>query len=384
MFVSEAIQKKYEQRLRDYTDSVCMREPEHLIVGVNYHTAQFAWAKASVQKCVYDANYYVESCVPFYGAYDIDLLTIPLINPLEAIWILGRNTFFVSSDGYTVQYKEDVPMLENEYEALIADPMKFITSTLLPRKFPHLAEDHDASYNLLRAVAEAYRRHSKANSMYGAAAKERYGILGYNGGKVYIPFDVLMDRIRGVKNVLVDIRRQPDNVIRACEALMPYYLRPMAGLCQPVPHGFLTLHAPMFLNRKQFEKFYWPGMREMLMYAYNKGSMTWVQFQGPCAHILDYFMELPKGSVIINLEKEDPIEVKKKYGSHIVLQAGVPMAWYRGRSKAECVDYAKRICEECAPGGGFVFGIDSAGLSEGDLCQENMNAVFQAVHDYRK
>lgn len=384
MFVNEEVAKKHDQRLKDYTDAVCMREPEHLIVGVNYHTAQFAWAKAPVQKCVYDSRYYVDSCVPFYGAYDIDLVTIPLINPLEAIWILGRDTFFISSDGYTVQYREDVPMKGDEYDQLIADPMGFITGTLLPRKFPHLAENHDASYNLLRATAEAFQRHRKANGMYIEEAKNRYGIISYNGGKQYVPFDVLLDRIRGVKDTLVDIRRQPDKVIAACEALSPYYLRPIAGLKQPVPHGFLTLHAPMFLNRKQFEKFYWPGLKETIMHAYNKGSMSWVQFQGDCAHILDYFMELPKGSVIVNLEKEDPIEVKKKYGHHIAIQAGVPMAWYRGRSKEECVDYAKRIIEECAPGGGFVFGIDSAGLSEGDLCQDKMNAVFQVVHDYRK
>lgn len=384
MFVNEAVQKKYEQRLKDYTDAVCMREPEHLLVGVNYHSAQFAWAKASVERCVYDTDYYVNSLVPFYEAYDIDLLTIPLVNALGSIWILGRDTFFVSSDGYTVQYKEDVPMRADEYPALIADPMGFITGTLLPRKFPHLMEGHEASYHLLRAVAESFLRFRDANARYGAAAKDRYGILGYNGGKVYIPFDVIMDRIRGVKDTLLDIRRQPDNVIRACQALMPYYLQPMSALCQPVPHGFLTLHAPMFLNRKQFEKFYWPGMREMIMYAYNKGSLTWVQFQGHCDHILDYFLELPKGSVIINLEKEDPIQVKKKYGHHLAIEAGVPMGWYRSHTKEECVDLAKRICEECAPGGGFVFGIDSAGLSAGDLCEENMNAVFQVVHDYGK
>lgn len=383
MFANEEVQRKYEERLQNYTDAVCMREPKRLTVGANYHTAQIAWANTNVKKCVYDGDFYAETCSDFYRDYDIDLLTIPLINPLEAIWILGRDTYFVSKDGITVQYRENAPMKSDEYDQLIENPMEFITGVLFPRKFPHLNEGRYESYELLRAASEAFIRHRKAMAKYGALAKYKYGILGYNGGKVYIPFDVIMDRLRGVANTMIDIRRQPEKVIKACEALMPIYLKPMANLSKPVPHGFCTLHAPMFLNRQQFEKFFWPGMKEMILYAYNKGSLTWIQLQGHCEHILDYFLEVPKGSVILNLEKEDPIKVKKKYGHHIIIEAGIPLSWYRYKSKQECLDLAKRIIEECAPGGGFIYGMESGALSAGDLCKENMNAVFQLVHDYR-
>ncbi|KPU44896.1 uroporphyrinogen decarboxylase (URO-D) [Oxobacter pfennigii] len=383
MFTNKEVQQKYEERLKNYTDAVCMREPKRLPVGVNFHTAQIAWAGTNVKRCVYNGDFYAEACSEFYKDYDVDLLTIPLLNALEAIWILGRDTFFVSKDGITVQYKENVPMEGYEYDKLIADPMEFITGTLFPRKFPHLVEGHDSSYELLRAVSEAFIRFKSSMAKYSALAKDKYGIIGYNGGKVYVPFDVLLDRIRGVANTLVDIRRQPEKVIQACEALMPIYLKPMTNLSQPVPHGFCTIHAPMFLNRKQFEKFYWPGFKQMLMHAYEKGSLTWVQLQGNCEHIYDYFLELPKGAVILNIEKEDPIKIKKKYGHHIVIEAGIPFTAYRYKSNQECLDMAKRIIDECAPGGGFIFGAEFGGLSAADLCKENMSAVFQLVHDYR-
>jgi hypothetical protein len=384
MFASMEIQKKYEERLQNYTDSICMREPKKLTVGVNYHTAQIAWANTYTKKCVYNPDFYAETISKFYEDYDVDMLTIPILNPLEPIWVLGRNTFFVNKDGVTVQHRENVPMRDDEYDELIKDPMGFITGTLFPRKFPHLMEGHDSSYELLRAASEGFLRHRNLNAKYSQVAKDKYGIVPYNGGKAYIPLDVIMDRIRGIPGLIGDLHRQPQKVIDACNAMQPTYLKPLANLKAPVPHGFLTLHAPMFINRKQFEKFYWPHFKEIVEHNFAKGSTTWIQMQGDSHHILDYFLEVPKGSVFIQPEVEDPIMLKKKLGHHVIIEAGVPLSWYLHKSKQECLDLAKKIIDECAPGGGFIFGSGAGSLSGTDLNRENMEAVFQLVHDYRK
>jgi hypothetical protein len=76
--------------------------------------------------------------------------------------------------------------------------------------------------------------------------------------------------------------------------------------------------------------------------------------------------------------------LKKKLGHHVVIEGGVPLSWYLHKSKQECLDLAKKIIDECAPGGGFIFGSGAGSLSGTDLCKENMEAVFQLVHDYRK
>jgi hypothetical protein len=382
MFFSEEIQKKYEERMQNYIDAVCMKEPKKLTVGVNYHTAQIAWVKTFTKKTVYDPNFYIESCVEFYRDFQVDRFSIPLIQPLEVCWMLGRNTFFVGKDKVTVQHHENTPMREDEYDQLIADPMGFYIKTLLPRKFPRLNEGHDTSYELLRAASEAFIRFRAANTKYINRAKEKYGIISFNGGKAYVPLDVIMDRLRGISGLVSDIHRQPQNVIDACTAIESIYLKPIANLNKPVPQGFCTLHAPMFLNRKQYEKFFWPGLKKIIDTTYEKGSTTWVQMQGDCHHILDYFLEVPKGSVVLNFESEDPIEVKKRLGHHIVIEAGLPLASYVHKSKQECLDEAKRIIEACAPGGGFIYAMGSGALSSSDINQENMNAVFQLVHDY--
>jgi hypothetical protein len=382
MFLNGEIQKKHEERLRNYVDAVCMREPKKLTVGVNYHTAQIAWAKTFTKKCVYNPDFYAETCSEFYRDFQVDRVSIPLIQPLEMSWMLGRNTFFVSKDKVTVQHHENTPMREDEYDRLIADPMKFYIETLLPRKFPFLNEGRDTGYELLRAASEAFIRFRAANAKYTALAKEKYGVIGYNGGKAYVPLDVIMDRIRGISGLMSDLHRRPQKVIDACEAIEPIYLKPLANLNKPVPQGFCTLHAPMFLNRNQYEKFFWPGLKKIIHTAYEKGSTTWVQMQGDCRHILDYFLEVPRGSVVLNFESEDPVEVKKRIGHNVVIEAGLPLASYIHKSKQECLDEAKRIVEACAPGGGFIYAMGSGALSAGDINPENMNAVFQLVHDY--
>jgi hypothetical protein len=384
MFVNSEVQRKYEERLQNYTDAVCMREPKRLSVGFNYHTAQMAWRRTYTKRVVYDPDFYAEELTKFYEDFDIDLLTIPSINPLELVWVLGRNTFFVGKDGHTVQHRENVPMHEDEYDDFIKDPIGFITGTLFPRKFPHLMEGHDISFELLRAAAEAFIRHRKANAKYGAIAKDKYGILPYNGGKAYIPFDVIMDRIRGIPGMMSDIRRQPQKVIDACNAIQSIYLKPLANLSAPVPMGFLTLHAPMFINRKQFDKFYWPHFKEIIEHNHKKGSITWIQLQGDSRHVIDRLLETPRGSAFIQPEIEDIIEIKKRVGHHVIIEGGVPLSWYVHKSKQECLDLAKRIIDECAPGGGFVFGAGVGSLSGADINHENMQAVYQLVHDYRK
>ena len=64
------------------------------------------------------------------------------------------------------------------------------------------------------------------------------------------------------------------------------------------------------------------------------------------------------------------------------METGIPLAFYHTHTKQECLDYAKEICDACAPGGGFIFSMDKYGLSARDIQKENMQAVFHFVHEY--
>lgn len=371
----------YEQNLKAFRDTMNLKEPEFVLVGSNFTTSQIGYVGGTVMQCIENPDYYITEVSKFYKDFEIDILTLPLVNPLEAIWAMGRDTYFIGEDEITVQHKESVPMLEDEYPQLIKDPLNFIVNTLFPRKFPALLQD-EQPYERLKKAALSYKKFRELNGKFAKHVQEHYGVLAFIGGKLYVPFDVIFDRLRGIRGSLIDIHRQAENVIAACEALMQIYIKPLQNLNSDIPHAYCTLHAPTYLSTKDYEKFFWPYFKRMLMYVYEKGSKATIHCQGKWDRFFDYFLELPKGMLRVQVEKDDIISVKKRIGHHHTVEGGIPLTEYRYKSKEELIDMAKRILDECAPEGGFIFSMDQTGLSNSDVFKDKMQAVYHFVHEY--
>ena len=375
-------ERNYEQNLRVFKETMELKESDYILVGNEFISAQIAYAGGTALRTMEDDEYLYNEVTKFYRDFEIDILTYAMPNPLEAIWKLNRSTYFVSKDGVTVQHKESAPMREDEYPALIADPVGFIVDTILPRKFPQLLSDREKGYQLLRETALAYQHHLGRNAHYAQILQDQYGVVRFSGGKMYPPFDVIFDRLRGIVGTLTDMRRQPEMLLQACSALMPLYKQQLAGLSAPIPMGYCTVHAPTYLSNAQWEKFFWPQFREMILYCYEKGSKATVNLQGKWMRFLPYFKEIPKGTLRIQIEEDDPIEAVRAIGEYHTVETGIPIQFYLTHSKQECLDYAKEICDACAPGGGFIFSMDKYALSARDIQKENMQAVFRFVHEY--
>ena len=63
---------------------------------------------------------------------------------------------------------------------------------------------------------------------------------------------------------------------------------------------FTALHrgADGFMSLKQFEKFYWPGLKTVLLGLIDKGLIPLVFWEGTWDQRLEYLRELPKGKVL--------------------------------------------------------------------------------------
>ncbi|KPU43155.1 uroporphyrinogen decarboxylase (URO-D) [Oxobacter pfennigii] len=381
--MNEEVKKKYDQRIKDYLDTVNLREPEHVLVSGGIGNAQIGLYGMTMQEVLDDPERYAKTCSKLYEDFAVDFLSGGALNPLEAIWALGRDTYFISRDGITVQHKESVPMLEDEYPQLIEDPMNFIVDTLFPRKFPLLTEGYPKSYEVLKNAAKAYQKFFAASRIYSQYCIENYGVISPVGAKSYPPFDVIFDRLRGFKGTTTDLRRQAENMGKACEAMLPIYMKPLENLTDKLPFAGTTIHCPTYLRTSDFEKYFWPTYKKMLLFAHEKGSKTSITGEGDMSRFYDLLLDLPKASVILKLEKDDIFYAKKKIGNHVAIIGNFPSSYIKYKSKQECLDMAKRIMDECAPGGGFIFGIDLPALSVSDVNAENMQAIFQFVHDYK-
>jgi uroporphyrinogen-III decarboxylase len=60
----------------------------------------------------------------------------------------------------------------------------------------------------------------------------------------------------------------------------------------------------------------------------------------------------------------------------------MPLDMLAFATKEECTQYAKKILDDCAPGGGYIFATDKPLLSLSDAKPENLKAVLDLVKEY--
>ncbi len=142
-------------------------------------------------------------------------------------------------------------------------------------------------------------------------------------------------------------------------------------------------HIPTYLSPKQFVELYWPHYKMTIEKLAAKGNKMLICCEGKWAHLLSFFREVPKDSCILMLDDDDLFETNRAIGDWQLIAGGAKLSRLRMDSRGENLDYAKRAIDECAPGGGFLFGTDRCWISPGDVNQ-NMIDVFNFAHEYSK
>ncbi len=96
---------------------------------------------------------------------------------------------------------------------------------------------------------------------------------------------------------------------------------------------------------------------------------------------IELLSDLPDNSVTFICPTERIVEIKKIAKNNSVM-GGMPQAMLKDSSLGDCLDQAKRIVDECAPGGGFVFSTDKVLIAPTDAQADNLAAVNEFVHSY--
>ena len=212
-----------------------------------------------------------------------------------------------------------------------------------------------------------------------------YGMPGLLSGISDPPMDFISDHYRGFKGVLMDVKRRPNELVAACEAMYPLALRmataSFGGPPAPFPLVFLPLHIATYLRPTDFERFYWPTFRRLVEDLAAAGYCCLLFLENDWEPYFPFLKQLPKGHVV-GLIEEKIIEAKKAIGDTICLAGGLGVDLLGHGTPEQCIAQAKKIIDECAPGGGFIFAGDKALLSPHDARPENLQAVTQFVREY--
>ncbi|QSX07635.1 uroporphyrinogen decarboxylase [Alkalibacter rhizosphaerae] len=296
--------------------------------------------------------------------------------------ILEARNFIMGGDGF-IQHPNVHGLEIDEYDELIADAYKTIWEKVLPRQYPALAKDKfEASKALTKAFFHFFATMGSMGQGYAGIA-EKYGKSTYSiaSGAATVPFDTLADQLRSFTGISSDIRRVPDKVIAACEALLPLAIK--TGLGQnssKYNRTFIPLHMGPYMREKDFAKFYWPTFKAFVdaLDESNVGSNIFVEQD--YTRFLDYLGELPAGQLLL-FEYGDPKDIKKRLGDKHIISGLYPLSKLRNGTKQECVDYAKELIDILAPGGNFIFSFDKSIIRLNDVNPENMKAVCTYVKE---
>jgi len=299
--------------------------------------------------------------------------------------ILKSQSFQMASNGF-IQHPEVIGMLPEDYDYLIEKPYDCILERVIPRQYKSLNPNDpvNSAVSLAKSILAFNNDMMQSGTIIGKMV-EKYGYYPggfFGGGFTEAPFDFLADQLRSFKGISMDIRRMPEKVLEACEALYPIILKMgMPPVISNYVRVFLPLHMPTFMREKDFVNLYWPSFKKLLDEYASMGIHSGIFCEHDWTRYLDILYDLPTDTVLM-FEYGDPKLIKEKLGNKHIITGLYPIMNLKTKSKQECVDEAKRYIDILAPGGKYIFGFDKSPLFYDDINLENLCAVAETVRDY--
>jgi hypothetical protein len=309
-------------------------------------------------------------------------------------------------DAPSQQFVEGEYMSPDEYDYLIQDPADFYQRYYLPRmagsfgafrKLAHLTPFVAIPVSYLAAfgdpgveaayktMLEAGRETLKWASVVGevAQASLKAGFPTVWGGMSGAPFDQIGDFLRGTQGIMMDMFQRPDKLHEAMKRLVPIMIdEAVAGANQSgCPIIFMPLHKGTggFMSGKQFETFYWPTFRDVLIGLINEGLVPMPFAEGNYEPRLEVIKDLPRGSAIWFFEQMDMAKAKKVLGDSACIAGGVPASALCTGTPQDVKEASRKAIEACAPGGGFIL---TAGVHMDKGDPYNLRAMMDAAMEY--
>ena len=312
------------------------------------------------------------------------------------------------SPEHVYQCNEGEYMKADEYDALIQDPSGYFTNVYLPRVFgalggfqmlpflPGILEIYGVAFNFIPFGLPPVQATYKALFEAGAESLKWAGALGafdaemaslgfppFWGGFTKAPFDTIGDTLRGTKGIMLDIYRQPDKLLEAMEAITPLMIKMGVGAAQMTgkPIIFIPLHkgADGFLSDEQYEKFYWPTLRKVIMGLIEEGCVPNPAAEGGYNSRLEVVKDLPKGKTVWMIDQSDMVRAKETLGQNACLLGNVPSAMLSLGTPQQVGDYVKNLIDTVGKDGGLIVG---NGAFFDHAKPENVKAMVDTAKEY--
>ena len=412
----KSVEQLYQERQKRLWDAIEMRQPDKVPValGGNYLAARMDGLPYSA--LYYDPVAWKESYTKMMAEFEPDTpatvggqsgSVLEILDAKTVRWPGGPFPPDITNQAIDGEY-----MKEDEYDIFLEDLTDFTLRYYLPRvygtleplsKIPELSGRGAGLPSITplfttpefqevgRVLLEAGEEQKKWNQAMGKFDQDMES-LGFppmpqsSGGAGGIVFDQMANTYRGWKGVIADMYRRPEKLIAALEKLnrMQIAKAKPADLTkkgpQMVSSGPIHRGSDRFLSKKHWETFYWPTWKKTLQKSIDMGYKVYIFAEGFCENRFEYFLEFPKGSLVIRFTDTDMFKAKEALGDHFCLQGSVPLTMLQMASSQEVDEYCKKLIQVCGKGGGYILSPDTAYIQ--DAKPENVKAMMNAVEKY--
>lgn len=409
---SPEAEKKYRLSATRMMKAIKMEIPDRVPVHIAGGSIVAYNAGLTLQDVLYDYSKIKPAWIKFLKDYDQDSADSPMFFSGKVYEILDYKVnkwpgHGLPSSQTMQQFIEKEYMQADEYDLFIKDQFDFGLRRFIPRTwgaFEPLADipslssyqglpqrlmamcQDPAFQKLFKAVWKASRENVKFQKVGAECARIslEMGFPPLMGGMMLAPFDTVADMLRGTHGSVMDMYRQPEKLLEALEVIAERSLESAVGMVNMSrsPIVFVPMHKgdDSFMSVKQFEKFYWPTFRKLLLGCINEGCVPMMVIDGSYNEArLKIISELPRTSVVWTMEKTDMFTAKRILGNAACIAGNVTAAQLYTQTPPVIKEYCRKLIEVCGEGGGYILSLGS-GIDKCDPA--NLHAMIKAAAEY--
>lgn len=392
-FVSPEAGAAYRERARRLRQAYEMAYPDRIVADMAMGAGEHAVRRKGLtgKDIVYNHDALIDPVIEFNNEMQPDTAVTVFAYPGPSMDLLDFRTYIWAGqnlpDAQTIQAVEKEYMTGDEYADFTADPSAFFMKKYFPRAFgalepmamltdfPRVTEIVDVISLALPFGLPPVQEMLKKLMDAGTEALKWAGVMGKIGGAVAAngfpsvpsafnktPFDFLGDTLRGTRYIMMDMYRRPNELLAATEAYVPILIKTISDACNQMgnPVAMWPLHkgADGFMSQKQFEKFYWPTFKAVMLGLWEQGITNYLFVEGTYDSRLETIAEMPKGSCLWHFDKTDMRKAKSILSDKFTVAGNVPASLMTTGSTDEVKAYCADLVElfDGTPGFIMAFG----------------------------
>ena len=404
------LRNKREKRI---TEAIGLQIPDRVpvICALGYFPARYAGIPCSAAYYDYDAWYAAyEKTLPDFPA---DMVFPQPFTPGKALEILSPQQMRWPGCGVDPEHGHQSIEIENmqadEYDAFVSDPSDYLFRIHMSRVSKDLAGLAElpklstlgsgfmgaqvlaaslASPEVARAIGTLQKTGREMRKWRTKIARFNrllldHGFPQYFQGAAMPPFDVISHSMRGMAGTMMDMFRRPGKIIEACEKILELTLaRPLPT---PNENGNIrifmtnTRGSDDFMSKKQFDTFYWPTFKQLVLGLIEKGATPCIFFEGNFNSRMEYLLQFPRGKMLARLDTSDIFRAKEILRGHTCIEGNVPSSLLQVGSVQDVKEHCKKLIDVVGKDGGYILAPRS---STDEVKTENLKAMIDITREY--